>query len=73
MRDPDAFGLPLELAELAIRHRSWRQCLAQFVRPPRHANLWVERDWLDTYSNRKRYCFGSMRNREAVLLWRRKR
>jgi hypothetical protein len=37
------------------------------------ANLWVERDWLDTYSNKKRYCFGSLRNREAVLLWRRKR
>jgi hypothetical protein len=40
---------------------------------PDGANLWVERDWLDTYSNRKRYCFGSVRNREAVLLWRRKR
>lgn len=40
---------------------------------PDGANLWVERDWLDTYSNRKRYCFGSIRNREAVLLWRRKR
>lgn len=38
---------------------------------PDGANLWVERDWLDTYSNRKRYCFGSIRNREAVLLWRR--
>ena len=40
---------------------------------PDGANLWVERDWLDTYSNRKRYCFGTIRNREAVLLWRRKR
>jgi hypothetical protein len=37
------------------------------------ANLWVSREWLDTYSNKKRYCFGSVRNREAVLLWRRKR
>ncbi|MBA2354126.1 MAG: hypothetical protein ACR2LU_11975 [Luteitalea sp.] len=37
------------------------------------ANLWVQRELLDTYSNKKRYCFGSLRNREAVLLWRRKR
>lgn len=36
------------------------------------ANLCVEREWLDTASNRRRFCFGSWSNRDCLLMWRRK-
>lgn len=44
------------------------------IRPPAldGANLAIERDWLDTASNRRRFCFGSWRNRDCLLLWRRR-
>ena len=44
------------------------------IRPPAEdgANLAIERDWLDTASNRRRFCFGSWRNRDCLLLWRRR-
>lgn len=35
------------------------------------ANLAIERDWLDTASNRRRFCFGSWSNRDCLLMWRR--
>lgn len=36
------------------------------------ANLAIERAWLDTASNRRRFCLGSWRNRDCLLIWRRK-
>jgi hypothetical protein len=44
------------------------------IRPPARdgANLAIDRDWLDVASNRRRFCFGSWRNRDCLLLWRRR-
>ncbi len=44
------------------------------IRPPADdgANLSIDREWLDTASNRRRFCFGSWSNRDCLLMWRRK-
>jgi len=46
----------------------------KYVRPPLEdgANLTISREWLDTASNRRRFCFGSWRNRDCLLMWRRR-
>jgi hypothetical protein len=58
----------------------WRQGVrglgqhVRYLRPPAQdgANLAISRDWLDTASNRRRFCFGSWRNRDCLLMWRRR-
>jgi hypothetical protein len=44
------------------------------IRPPGPdgANLSIEREWLDTASNRRRFCFGTWRNRDCLLMRRRR-
>lgn len=39
---------------------------------PRSPNLAIRRDWLDADSNRRRFCLGTKRNRECLLMWRRR-
>ncbi len=39
---------------------------------PRRPNLAIRREWLDGDTNRRRFCLGTKRNRECLLMWKRK-
>jgi len=39
---------------------------------PRAPNLAVARGWLDANTDRRRFCFGTTRNRECLLMWRKR-
>ena len=38
----------------------------------RSPNVAIKRDWLDSVSNQRRFCLGTRRNRECLLMWREK-